>query len=45
MKNYKDENLTDQDIDDIYNRMCKGDPKGIDFNNFKKYSLWKYSFL
>jgi hypothetical protein len=39
MKNYKDDNLTDGDIDEIFKRMSKGDPKGVDFENFKKHSM------
>ena len=40
MQNYKDENLSVADIDEIYKHMSKGDPKGVDFNNFKKHSMW-----
>jgi hypothetical protein len=36
MKNYKDENLTEKDIDEIFDRMAKGDKNGISYDNFKK---------
>lgn len=39
MKNYKDDNLQPADITEIYNRMSQGDPKGVSYDNFKKYSL------
>jgi hypothetical protein len=39
MRNYKDENISDKDIDEIYERMSKGEKQGISFDNFKKYSL------
>lgn len=39
MKNYKDENLTEADINEIYTRMSKGDAKGVDYESFKKYSI------
>ena len=38
--NYKDENMSESDMCDIFKRMSKGDPKGVDFANFKKNSLW-----
>jgi len=40
MSNYKDENMSESDMSDIFKRMSKGDPKGVDFANFKKNSLW-----
>ncbi|CAD8132115.1 unnamed protein product [Paramecium octaurelia] len=39
MKNYKDSHLTEADMLAIYNRMSQGDPKGVSYENFKKYSL------
>lgn len=39
MASYKDENITEKDINEIYDRMCGGNPKGIDFDNFKKHSI------
>jgi hypothetical protein len=39
MSNYKDENMSESDMSDIFKRMSKGDPKGVDFANFKKNSL------
>ena len=39
MSNYKDENLSEKDILEIFKRMNEGDPKGVDFVNFKKHSL------
>ena len=40
MKNYKDDNITEKDIDELYDRMSKGDKNGISFENFKKHSMW-----
>ena len=40
MKNYKDENITDSDIHEIYEKMCQGDKKGISFESFLKFSMW-----
>ena len=39
MQNYRDENLSEKDINDIYERMAKGDKLGISFDNFKKNSI------
>lgn len=39
MKNYKDENLTMKEIENIYESILPGDAKGIDFKTFVKYSM------
>ena len=39
MLNYKDENITEKDIQEIYERMCNSDKNGISFENFKKFSI------
>ncbi len=39
MQNYKDENITEKDINEIFERISKGDKNGIDFENFKKFSI------
>jgi len=39
MKNYKDDNITEKDIDEIYDRLSKGDKLGISYDNFKKNSI------
>jgi hypothetical protein len=39
MKNYKDSHLTEADMLAIFNRMSQADPKGVSYDNFKKYSL------
>lgn len=39
MKNYKDENLTNKEIENIYEGIIQNDAKGIDFKTFVKYSM------
>ena len=39
MASYKDENITEKDINEIYDRMSGGNKNGIDFDNFKKHSI------
>lgn len=39
MKNYKDENLTMKEIENIYETITPADAKGIDFKTFVKYSM------
>ena len=39
MKNYKDENLTQKEIENIYESILPQDAKGIDFKTFVKYSM------
>jgi hypothetical protein len=39
MHNYRDENITEKDITEIFEKICKGDKQGISYDNFKKYSL------
>ncbi len=38
MKNYKDENLTNKEIENIFEGILQNDAKGIDFKTFVKYS-------
>ena len=39
MKNYKDENLSNKEIENIYESIAPVDSKGIDLKTFVKYSM------